>query len=120
MSLDFKKDDTPWGFEPHRYQCPVCGGTRIIHISDMAHPYATRGTVVHLTFKCFNCFSTTVHSIPVKEEYADKLKKRRGGIKTYAPWSGEYQNEDREDYFEVFDEQEQETIDKRLKNLGYF
>ncbi|KXA93023.1 hypothetical protein AKJ64_01600 [candidate division MSBL1 archaeon SCGC-AAA259E17] len=78
----FEKDDSPWGFKPHRYECPVCkDGDRIVHISDMAEPYATKGVVCHLTFKCTNCFSTATHSIPVTEEYAEELEERRGESK---------------------------------------
>lgn len=116
--LKFEKDDSPWGFSPHRYECPVCGGQRVVHISDMARPYAARGYVCHLTFKCVNCYSTVAHSIPISEDYRDELIQRRGGISTYAPWSEEYQND--KDFFDMFTDEEKREIESRLKALGYF
>ena len=116
--LSFERDDSPWGFKPHRYKCPLCGGYRVIHISDMARPYATKGWVCHLSFKCVNCFSTVTHSIPITEEYRDELIRRRGGIQTYAPWSEEYQNDP--SFIKDFTPEEQKEIKRRLKALGYF
>lgn len=114
----FEKDDSAWGFKPHQYECPICGDERIIHISDLAHPYGTKGIVVHLTFKCIDCYSTVTHSIPIKKEYAEELRNRRGGVDTYAPWSEQYQDED--DYFDVFTDEQKETVKTRLESLGYF
>lgn len=114
----FEKDDSAWGVTPHRYKCPICNAYRVVHISDMAQPYATKAWVLHLTFKCVNCFSTVTHSIPITKEYRDELIKRRGGIQTYAPWSEQYQNNP--SYFEKeFTEKEQKIIKKRLQELGY-
>jgi len=122
MSLKFEPDDSPWGFSIRKYPCPDCGGTRYIHISDMARPYAAGSMVDHLTFKCANCFGTKVHSPPISEEYFEELKRRRGGMTIYCPWSTEYQGRDpkvREEYLEIFEDSDKQEILRRLRDLGY-
>lgn len=116
--IKFEKDDSPWGFKPHRYRCPICGGWRVVHISDLAKPFTARGWVCHITFKCVGCLSTVTHSIPITEEYRDELIRRRGGKTTYAPWSEQYQNDP--SYFNEFTPEERKIIKKRLKEWGYF
>jgi len=89
----------------------------VIHISDMARPYAAEGMVCHLTFKCVNCYSTVTHSIPITDGYAEELEERREGISTFAPWSDEYPGSLKD---LPFSPEEEEEIMKSMENLGYF
>jgi len=116
----FERDESPWGFKPHRYKCPICGHWRVIHISDIARPFAAKGYVCHLTFKCVHCFSTVTHSIPIDDDYKEELVRRRGGKTAYAPWTDYWHQYDEKFFDEEFTEEEKKEIKRRLKELGYF
>ena len=114
MDIKFEQDDSPWGFRPHRYKCPICGHWRVVHLSSIQKPVTGEGWYCHLTFKCTHCFSTAIHAIPISEEYKEELLRRRNGETIYAPW---HQDEFLD---EEFTEEEKEEVKRRLKELGYF
>ncbi len=118
--VDLEKDDSPWGFKPHKYECPICGGDRVVHRSKIDQPYAvTDNKVCHTTYKCVLCYSTSTHGIPISSEYAEELIERRGGTDVYVPWSENHQNT-KETYLGNFTEKQQEIVEQRLRKLGYF
>ena len=113
----FSKDDTIWGFKPHKYECPVCGGNMLVHSSSFGRPPGRKGYIFHQLYKCVNCFLARDHEIPVSKEYYDEIEERRGGKERINAWEDK---EELEKIKEKLGEKDQKTVEKRLKHLGYY
>lgn len=109
----FSEDGSAWGHEPYRVKCKFCDSTMVVHIATIGPPPHNQDAWVNsMTFKCVECCNIANFDVPISEEYAEELERRRGG-RQFAPTNTD-------ELERVYSDSEMAEVKRRLVELGYW